>query len=55
MTAHPHSHDHARHATAAGPTLSLLRLSAGARVLGAALILALVWALVLATIGGAGA
>ena len=55
MTAHPPSRDHARRATAAGPTLSLLRLSAGARVLGAALILAVLWALVLVTVGGAGA
>jgi hypothetical protein len=49
--AHSHAHEAARRATAAAPTLSLLRLSAGARVLGAGLILAVLWALVLLTIG----
>jgi hypothetical protein len=34
---------HRRHAEAAGPTLSLLRLSAAARLAGAALITAALW------------
>jgi hypothetical protein len=43
-------HDHAPHATAATPTVSLLRLSAGQRLIGAAVLSAAVWALVLSTI-----
>jgi hypothetical protein len=43
-------HDHAPHATAATPTISLLRLSAGQRLIGAAVLSAAVWALVLLTI-----
>jgi hypothetical protein len=43
-------HHHASHAMAAQPTLSLLRLSAVQRLVGAALILALLWLMVLATI-----
>ncbi len=41
-----HGHDHARHAAATRPTLSLLRLSAGQRLLGVAGMIALLWALV---------
>ena len=42
--------EHHPHAAAAAPTLSLLRLSAVQRLFGAALILALLWLMVLATI-----
>jgi hypothetical protein len=43
-------HDHAPQAAAAAPTISLLRLSAGQRMVGAAVLSAAVWALVLLTI-----
>jgi hypothetical protein len=43
-------HGYAPHATAATPTISLLRLSAGQRMIGAAVLSAAVWALVLLTI-----
>lgn len=43
-------HAHAPRATAAAPTISLLRLSAGQRVAGAAALSAALWALVLLTI-----
>jgi hypothetical protein len=46
-----HGHDHAPHAAAARPTLSLLRLSAGQRLLGAAGVIAPLWALVWLTLG----
>ena len=43
----PHHHDHAHapvpHAMAEAPTLSLLRLSAAQRLLGAGVILASLW------------
>jgi hypothetical protein len=45
------SHPHAPHATAAAPTISLLRLSAGARLIGAVVLAGVLWALVLVTIG----
>jgi hypothetical protein len=46
-----HHHDgRAAHATAATPTLSLLRLSAGERLLGAGLVLAGLWLLVFAVL-----
>jgi hypothetical protein len=45
-----HRHAPASHATAAAPTLSLLRLSAAGRLGGAAVILAVLWLLVLLTI-----
>jgi hypothetical protein len=50
------AHDHAssRRPTAAAPTLSLLRLSAGARVLGAGAVVAVLWILVLVTIASSG-
>jgi hypothetical protein len=51
MPDHTHVHDHPPHVTAAAPTLSLLRLSAGQRLLGAAAVLALVWVMTLATVG----
>jgi hypothetical protein len=51
MAHHAHSHAHPPHATAEAPTLSLLRLSATQRLLGAAAILAFVWVITLATIG----
>ena len=41
-------HDHAHHATADTPTLSLLRLSALQRLAGAAVVLAGLWVAVLA-------
>ena len=37
----------ALHAQAAGPTLSLLRLSAGQRLIGVGIVLGALWALVL--------
>ena len=43
-------HDHTPHAAAAAPTISLLRLSAGQRLVGAAVVSAVVWAMVLLTI-----
>ena len=45
-----HSHAHAR-ARAAAPTLSLLRLSATQRLVGAGVVLAVLWLAVLATVG----
>jgi hypothetical protein len=45
-----HQHGAAPHATAAAPTLSLLRLSAGQRLAGAAVVLACLWLMVLLTI-----
>ncbi len=45
-----HHHSPAAHATAAAPTLSLLRLSAGGRLAGAAVVLAGLWLLVLAVL-----
>jgi hypothetical protein len=41
-----HHHGRAAHATAATPTLSLLRLSAGARLLSAVVVLAALWLMV---------
>ncbi len=49
MGEHQHR-DRAAHATAAAPTLSLLRLSAGQRLIGAALVLGGLWLLVLAVV-----
>jgi hypothetical protein len=46
---HEHRH-HAPHVTAATPTISLLRLSAGQRLVGGAVLSAAVWALVILTI-----
>jgi hypothetical protein len=43
-------HHHAAHATAERPTVSLLRLSAGQRLVGAAVLSASLWVLVLLTI-----
>ena len=51
MPDHAHSHVHPPHAIAEAPTLSLLRLSAGQRLAGAAAVLALVWLMTLATVG----
>jgi hypothetical protein len=45
-----HGHGAVPHAAAAAPTLSLLRLSAGQRLAGAAAVLACLWILVLLTI-----
>jgi hypothetical protein len=42
---------HALHAVASAPTVSLLRLSAGQRLIGAGVLAAALWALVLLTIG----
>ena len=47
--AHDHPHHHAP-ARAAAPTLSLLRMSAGVRLLGAAVLIGALWVLVLATL-----
>jgi hypothetical protein len=47
----PEPHSHVRHAAAAAPTLSLLRLSAGERLIGAGVLAGLLWVLVLLTIG----
>ncbi|HEX8164674.1 MAG TPA: hypothetical protein VF601_02680 [Beijerinckiaceae bacterium] len=46
MVTEPHSH-----ATAAAPTVSLLRLSAGGRLIGAGVLAGVLWGLVLLTIG----
>jgi hypothetical protein len=43
-------HHHGHHATAARPTLSLLRLSAWQRVIGSGAILAVLWLLVLSVL-----
>ena len=43
-------HHPASHAVAATPTLSLLRLSAAERLIGAAVVIALLWFLVIWTI-----
>jgi hypothetical protein len=45
------SEPHARHATPAAPTISLLRLSAGQRLIGAGALAGVLWGLVLLTIG----
>ena len=45
-----HHHHRVPHAAAATPTISLLRLSAGQRLVGAAVLSAAVWAMVLLTI-----
>ena len=45
-----HEHGSAVHARAAAPTLSLLRLSAGTRLVGAAVVLAALWGLVFAVL-----
>ncbi|HEV2558105.1 MAG TPA: hypothetical protein VGU45_05715 [Microvirga sp.] len=47
MGAHHHDHGPAAHATAASPTLSLLRLSAGERLIGSGVVLGGLWGLVL--------
>jgi hypothetical protein len=47
--AHDHHHAHAP-ARAAAPTLSLLRMSAGGRLVGAAALIGVLWALVLAVL-----
>ena len=44
-----HHHDHIPHAAAATPTVSLLRLSAGQRLIVPAVLSAALWALVLST------
>ena len=48
---HHHHHPHAHRAIAAAPTFSLLRLSAGQRLAGAAAVLAGLWVLVLRVVG----
>jgi len=45
-----HDHHHHDHAVASAPTLSLLRLSAGQRLVGVAVILAVIWSLTLAAV-----
>ncbi len=45
-----HDHDHAPHAVAEAPTVSLLRLSAWQRLAGAGLVLAALWLAVIVTI-----
>ena len=45
-----HHESRAAHATAATPTLSLLRLSAGERLIGAGIVLAALWLLVIAVV-----
>jgi hypothetical protein len=45
-----HHEGRAAHATAATPTLSLLRLSAGGRLFGAGIVLAGLWLLVVAVV-----
>jgi hypothetical protein len=45
-----HSHAPTPHAVAAAPTLSLLRWSAGRRLLGASAVLAVLWLTILLTI-----
>jgi hypothetical protein len=46
-----HGHHHARHAATARPAPSLLRLSAGQRLLGVSGAIVALWALVWLTIG----
>lgn len=48
---HHHHHAHEHRAVAAAPTFSLLRLSAGQRLAGAAVLLAGLWLLVLGVMG----
>jgi len=48
---HGHHHHHEHRATAASPTFSLLRLSVGQRLIGAAVLLLGLWLLVLAVLG----
>ncbi len=45
-----HHRERAAHAMAAAPTVSLLRLSAGQRLVGAGLVLGALWILVLAVL-----
>jgi hypothetical protein len=47
----PRPHSNTPHAAASAPTVSLLRLSAGQRLIGAGVLAAALWALVLLTIG----
>ncbi len=47
-----HDHPHASRAIAEAPTLSLLRLSAWQRLAGAGSVLAALWLIVIATVGG---
>jgi hypothetical protein len=51
MGDHHHHHGPAAHATAAMPTLSLLRLSALERLVGAGIVLGVLWGLVLWVMG----
>lgn len=46
----PPVHDHAPRARASAPTVSLLRLSAGIRLAGVAVLIVLMWLAILATI-----
>jgi hypothetical protein len=46
----PDAHAHAPHATADLPTVSILRLSAVQRLAGAAVVLAVLWVAVIATL-----
>ena len=48
---HTHTHAHEHRAIAAAPTFSLLRLSAGQRLAGAAFILLALWLLVFRVMG----
>ena len=48
---HHHHHAHEHRAIAAAPTFSLLRLSGGQRLIGAAALLLCLWLLVLAVMG----
>jgi hypothetical protein len=48
---HGHHHHRASHVIAAAPTFSLLRLSAGQRLAGAAIVLGGLWLLVLWVMG----
>ncbi|WP_246529371.1 hypothetical protein [Microvirga zambiensis] len=45
---HDHTHAHEHRAIAAAPTFSLLRLSVGQRLIGAAIVLSGLWLLVFA-------
>jgi hypothetical protein len=45
---HDHTHAHEHRAVAAAPTFSLLRLSVGQRLIGAAILLSGLWLLVFA-------
>ena len=46
-----HHHAHVHPALAATPTVSLLRLSAWQRLAGAGVVLAVLWLIVMATVG----